>query len=88
MRWNTDYLLRRIAEEYVLVPVAGEAAKSSRIIAINGSAGEICELIAQGAAEGAIVDELMRRYDADRDELAADVAQTIRQLAALHAVIE
>ena len=88
MRWNPDYLLRRIAEEYVLVPVAGEAAKSSQIVAINETAGEICELIAQGADTEAIVDELLRRYDADRNELAADVAQTVRQLSALHAVME
>lgn len=88
MRWNPDYLLRRIAEEYVLVPVAGEAAKSSQIIAINETAGEICELIAQGADEEAIVEELLRRYDAERAALAEDVALIVRQLSVLHAVIE
>lgn len=84
---NPDYLLRRIAEEYVLVPVAGKAAKSSQIIAINQTAGEICELIAHGADEKAIVEELLQRYDADTATLAEDVALVVRQLSALHAVI-
>lgn len=87
MRWNPDYKLRRIAEEYVLVPVAGEAAKSSQIVVINETAGEICELIVQGADREKIVDELMRRYDADREVLEEDVALTVQHLQTLHAVI-
>lgn len=88
MRWNTDYLLRRIAEEYVLLPVAGEAAKESRILAINQTAGEICELILQGCDKDGIVDALLECYDADRAVLAADVTQTLQYLQALHVVTE
>lgn len=86
MKWNDDYLLRVIAEEYVLIPVAGEAAKSSEIIAINSTAGEICELIQQGMPQNEIVDTLLHRYDADRAMIAEDVTRTVQQLRQLHAV--
>lgn len=86
MKWNDDYLLRVIAGEYVLVPVAGEAAKSSQIIAINQTAGEICTLILQGMTQDEIIDTLLHRYDADRTMISEDVSLTVQHLKQLCAV--
>lgn len=88
MKWNNDYLLRVIAGEYVLVPVAGEAAKSSQIIAINPTAGEICTRILQGMSPEEIVDSLLRMYDTDRTTVTEDVTQTLRHLKQLCAVLD
>lgn len=86
MRWNPEYLLRVIAGEYVLVAVSGEAAKSSQIIAINQTAGEICELVIQGLQDEEIVQTLLQRYEIDRLSLQEDVACTLQQLQQLNAI--
>lgn len=87
MKWNSDYLLRVIADEYVLVPVAGEAAKSSQIIAINQTAGEICTLVLQGLDETQIINALADEYEVDRETIAEDLSLTLQQLLALHALV-
>ena len=87
MKWNPDYLLRIIAEEYVLIPIAGEAAKSSQIIAINQTVGEICEYILQGKSYDEIVETLMNEYDAERQMIDEDLTATITHLKALHALL-
>lgn len=86
MKWNDDFLLRVIADEYVLVPVAGEAAKSSQIVAINQTAGEICTLIVQGMTQDEIIDTLLEKYDADREMITEDVSLTVQHLEQLQAV--
>lgn len=87
MKWNPDYLLRIIAEEYVLVPIAGEAAKSSQIIAINQTVGEICEMILQGKGFEEIIEAMMEEYDAERQILEEDLSATLSHLKALNALL-
>ncbi len=79
MKLNENYVLRQIAEEYILVPVTGDFDFNG-IIALNEVGKEIYDLIPQVADEAELVDRLFDIFDAPKQELATDVSEFLGQL--------
>jgi len=79
MKLNENYVLRQIAEEYILVPVTGDFDFNG-IIALNEVGKEIYDLLPQVANEAELVDRLFEIFDAPKQELATDVSEFIGQL--------
>jgi len=79
MKLNENYVLRQIAEEYILVPVTGDFDFNG-IIALNEVGKEIYDLIPQVTDEAELVDRLFDIFDAPKQELATDVSEFLGQL--------
>ena len=79
MKLNENYVLRQIAEEYILVPVTGDFDFNG-IIALNEVGKDIYDLIPQVTDEAELVDRLFDIFDAPKQELATDVSEFLGQL--------
>ena len=79
MRRNPNFILREVADEYMLVPLTGDLALNG-ILALNGLGYEIYTRIDEAGSFEALVDELCALYDAPREVIAADAAEFLEQL--------
>ena len=79
MKLNENYVLRQVAEEYILVPVTGDVDFNG-IIAFNEVGKEIYELLPQVKDEAELVDRLFEIFEAPKEEIAADAADFLAQL--------
>lgn len=79
MKLNENYVLRQVADEFILVPVTGDFDFNG-IIALNEVGKEIYELLPQVKDEAELVDRLFEIFEASKEELAADVAEFNAQL--------
>ena len=79
---------RRIADEYVLVPLAGRGAEIDGLYNLSRVAAFIWERL-DGAASGeAIVEALLERFDVDRPRAEQDYRELIGKLLSIAAVRE
>jgi hypothetical protein len=78
---------RRIAEEYLLVPIVGRAADVEAIYTLNGIAAFIWERLDGYTPGEAIVRAIAARYDVEDDTATADYLAFIGQLQSIQAVV-
>ncbi len=77
---------RRIAEEYVLVPIVGRGAEIDGLFNLTRVAAFIWELL-DGASSGeTIVDALLGRFDVDRPRAEEDYREFLEKLLSIGAV--
>jgi len=77
---------RRIADEYILVPIVRRGAEVDAIFNLNSVSTFIWEqLDGQTPGEG-IIQAILERYDVDRDRATEDYLGFIQKLQAIHAV--
>ncbi len=81
MKLNDNYVLRQVAEEFILIPVTGDLDFNG-IIALNEVAKEIYDLLPQVENETELVDRLYEIFEAPKEEIAADSAEFLAQLRA------
>ena len=80
MRVKEGFILHNIGEEYMAV-ATGEAAQDfNGIVRNNETAAYIFELLQKDTTEGAIVDAMCERYDADRSVIEKDVKAIIEKM--------
>jgi hypothetical protein len=79
---------RRIAGEYILVPLVGRGADVDSIYHLNPLGAFIWERL-DGLADGdAIVAAIVENYDVERKTAAADYRQYLGKLESIHAIRE
>jgi len=79
---------RRIAEEYILVPIVGRGAEVNAIFNLNGIAAFIWEQF-DGRRDGyRIVLEIAERFEVDRDRAEADYVDFVGKLLLIGALAE
>jgi hypothetical protein len=77
---------RRIAEEYVLVPILGRGADADGIFNLNRLGAFIWEQM-DGRADGrAIVDRITERFEVEADRACRDYLGFVAQLLSIEAV--
>jgi methyltransferase-like protein len=77
---------RRIAEEYILVPIVGRGADVEAIYTLNGVATFIWERLDGTQSGAAIVDAIVEQFEADRAAAARDYVQFLAKLVSISAV--
>ena len=88
MKQNPDYLLREVAGSIVLVPV-GEATKDfPGMITMNPTSAYLWERLAQPQTEDSLVQALLERYEVAAAQAETDVAEFIKTLTLVGAVID
>lgn len=79
MKIKEDFLLRKISDSYVVVPVGDAVVDFSGLINLNESGAMLFELLQKGAEEQDLVDALLKEYDVTEDIARADVMKFIQK---------
>ncbi len=86
MKLKTDFITQEIDGTQFLVPVGGEAF--SGVVRSNRAAALIVELLKTETTKERIVDVLCGKYDAPREQIAADVEEILQVLRKVGALEE
>ena len=80
MKIKRDFVLKKIAGSYVVVPVRSRAVDFSGVIKLTESGALLWELMAKGAERDELIARLLEEYDVDEAVAAADVDRFIAKL--------
>lgn len=80
MKIKSDFLLKKIAGNYVVVPLRSRAVDFSGIIKLSESGAFLWNIIADGATRDELIARLLDEYEVDEPQAAADVDRFIAQL--------
>ena len=86
MKLNENFLTQEIDDTQVMV-ATGDTAFSG-IVRSNQTAAEIVNLMKEETTRDEVVDKMCAKYDASRDEIAADVDMVIATLRKVGALDE
>ncbi|MBI5210010.1 MAG: PqqD family protein [Elusimicrobia bacterium] len=85
-RKNQDFVGRRIADEYILVPIREKTADLRSIFTLNETAARIWELIDGKRTVGEIKASLLDEYETTGPELEADLQTILAQLESIQSI--
>ena len=88
MRVSKDFILRQIADEYMLVPIGQAAIRFNGLISMNEIGHFIFSALAEDTTEEQILDQIIAEYEVDRATAAQDLRDFLQQLRQLGALIE
>ncbi len=86
MKLSSDFIVHNIDGMTMLVPV--ENAGFHGVARGNKSVEVILRCLERGATEEEIVEAMCARFDGDRKQMEADVADVLTQLRSIGAIIE
>lgn len=88
MKIKSGFMLRTVADNYIVVPV-GEASKQfNGMITLNETSAFLWNFLMKGTTEEKLVDELMKTYDVSREIAIKDVKSFIYELEKINVLDE
>ena len=82
MKLEDGFILRKVADTYVVVAIGAEAKKHNVMITLNETGGLLWEKLSEGAEKSDLVDAILEVYDIDRETAEADVDRFIQKVTA------
>ena len=79
MKIKEGYLLKKVAGEFIIVPIAKGGINS--VMTLNETGAFLFEKIAEGTDEATVVKALLDEYDTDFETASRDVRKFIASLA-------
>ena len=86
MKLRSEFVIQMIDDTQFLVPVGAEAF--SGIVRSNRTAAFIVDCLKEETTKDGIVDAMCGKYDAPREEIAADVEEILNTLRRINALEE
>lgn len=80
MKLNSEYILREVAGEQVVVPTGSASRKINGLITLNGTAAFIWKCAAEGLDRQKIVSRMMEVYEVDEETATLNVGGFIDML--------
>jgi hypothetical protein len=80
---NPDVIFRKIADEFILVPIRQKAVDLRSVYTMNQTAAFIWELIDSRASVAQIKDKVADEFEVEAGQAQADVSEILSQLEAL-----
>lgn len=80
---NPDVVFRKIADEFVLVPIRQRAVDLRSIYTLNETAAFVWGLLDGAMTVGQIGDKMAQEYETDISQAGSDIAMVLSQLEAL-----
>ena len=77
MKLKSGFILRKVADTYVVVAIGAEAKKHNVMITLNETGALLWEKLSEGADEKALVDAILEVYDIDEATASMDVTKFI-----------
>ena len=87
MRLIKDYILRKVHENVVLVPLSDRETDFNGMIILNHTGEFICRMLEQDIDRDSLIAGLAQEYDMEPEQVAADVDVFLDNLAACHMLI-
>lgn len=88
MRISDQYMLRQVADEYLVIPVGEAALKVRGLIGLSESGSLLYRKLQSGCTEDALVDALLAEYDIDAGTARADTRAFLEQMRQMGILIE
>ncbi|MCK5351713.1 PqqD family protein [bacterium] len=83
---NEQFISRRIADEFLLIPVANQLNGDNWLFVLNEVGARIWELIDRGRSVQQIEQLLLEEFDTTPEQLEADLLRVLDQLQELGAI--
>lgn len=80
MKIKENFLLRKISDTYVVVPVGSAVVDFSGLVNLNESGALLFEKLQNGAEESDLVATLLEEYDVSEELARADVKKFIEKV--------
>ncbi len=80
MKIREGFILRKIGEDIIVVPVGKASADFHGMIKLNNTAADIWECLANEKNENEIVDFLLEKYDVSQEDAIRAVKSTVETL--------
>ena len=80
MKIKEDFILRKVADSFVVVPVNKMTLDFNGIINLNETGAFLFELLQKGAERDELVDKMLEEYDVDREKAEADIDVFIQKV--------
>ena len=80
MKIKQGFLLRRMADQFVVVAVGAAAQEFPGMMRLNGSGAFIWKQLEREVDENTVIRAVLEEYDVPEEQAAADVRRCIAQL--------
>ena len=80
MKVKKDYVLRQVADTWVVLPLGGAAVDFSGMLTLNESGAMLWRVLEQGASREELVAALLDEYEVSRQQAMADVDAFLNKL--------
>ena len=88
MKLSDQYMLRQVADEYLVIPVGEAALKVKGLIGLSESGSLLYRRLQDGCTEAELVTALLSEYDIDADTARADTREFLEQMRRMGILIE
>ena len=80
MKIKNGFILRQIADTYIVVAIGEEAKKANVMITLNETGGFLWEKLSEGATEEELVKAILDEYEIDEATAKKDVEAFIQKV--------
>ena len=80
MKISEDFVLRQVADTWVVLPLKSDTVDFNGMIRLNGSGALLWKTLEQGATREELVQALTSQYEVSQEEAARDVDEFIETL--------
>ncbi len=80
MKINSDYVLREVADQYIVVPTGSSAVDFNGIITLNKSGSKLFKLLETDKSKEDLIEYLLNTYDVTTKKATLDVEAFIQKL--------
>lgn len=88
MRISDQYMLRQVADEYLVIPVGEAALKVKGLIGLSESGSLLYRKLQDGCSEEELVGALLAEYDIDSETARVDTGEFLDQMRRMGILIE
>lgn len=80
MKIKDDFVMRKMADTTVVVPVGSNAIDFNGMINLNETGAFLFEILQQGATKDELVSKLLDEYDVSREQACKDIDIFVKKL--------
>ncbi len=80
MKIKDGFVLRKVADTYVVVAVGAEAKKHNVMITLNETGSLLWNKLTEGTDEEGLVNAILEEYDIDKETAARDVSAFLEKI--------
>ena len=80
MKIKNEFILRKIADSYVVVPVGKMTLDFNGVINLNETGAFLFRILQEGADREELIDRMLEEYNVSRERAAADIDKFIAKL--------
>ena len=73
MKIKSDFILRKVADSYVVVPVGKLTLDFNGIINLNETGAFLFELLQKGAEREELIEKMLEEYEVSHEKAASDI---------------